>query len=112
MSRVFVVQSSMRRSVRSGDLVPKFDLSPAEEYGELFELLSPSARPFESDHVISQLHDGLATYCSDDYLLLIGNPCLIGFAVAIASDVNDGHVKALQWNGKERRYITVSADLK
>lgn len=108
---VFVIQNQHQMGA-AGALVPKFDLSPAEKYGELSFLLSPTARPFSSEHVIGQLRDKLHSFCNDDYLLLVGNPCLIGFAVAIAADYNDGMVKILQWSGVEQRYIAIEADLK
>ena len=111
MSTVYVVQDTMYKD-SNGELKSRFDLSPAEEFGTLRRMLSQSARPFESEHVIGQLHDELSLFSDDDYLLLIGNPCLIGFAVAIASDVNEGRVNVLQWNGKNKQYIAVQAKLK
>ena len=111
MNRVFVVQKQMRFDRDVGDYVPKFDLSPAREYGELHYLLSPSAAPFSPESILAELHERLADFGDSDYLLLVGNPCLIGFATAIASDYNDGRINLLQWNGKERRYLPVSADL-
>jgi hypothetical protein len=44
-------------------------------------------------------------------LLLIGNPILIGCAVAIAARANAGRVKLLQWSGTDQRYVTVQVDL-
>ncbi len=111
MSRVFVIQNQQKMN-DTGDLIAKFDLSSAEKYGELVYLLSPTARPFSSEHVIGVLHEKLRDFGDDDYLLLIGNPCLIGFAVAIASDANNGHVRLLQWSGTHRSYIDVEANLR
>ena len=110
MSRVFVVQNQ-HHADHTGQLVPKFDLSPAQEYGKIVLLLSPSARPFSPRHVIGALSEALATFGDDDYLLLIGNPVLIGLAVAIASRRNCGRVRVLQWDGKARRYIPIFADI-
>lgn len=111
MSRVFILQKQMRWDERQGDLVPKFDLSSAEQYGEFEWLLSPTAAPFNSAPIIAELHEKLADYGDDDYLLLVGNPCLIGFATSIAADNNEGRVKLLQWSGKEHAYIVVEAAL-
>lgn len=107
LPRVFVVQKQMRWSAEKKDLVPKFDLSTAEEYGKLEFLLSPSAAPFNSEPIIAELKEKLKTYSDNDYLLLIGNPALIGFVVAIASQINNGNVKLLQYSGKDRRYILI-----
>lgn len=111
MSRVFVIQNQHRYDRVSNKLVEKFDISPAEEFGEVVYLLGSNASPFSPAGVIEELHEGLDTFGDDDFLLLIGNPCLIGFAVAIAADVNEGRVNLLQWSGKERRYISVPADI-
>lgn len=110
MSRVFVVQNQQRMSA-GGDLENKFDMSSAARFGELIYLLSPTARPFTPAPIIKQLKEKLTVYSDDDYLLLIGNPCLIGFCVAIASDVNAGRVNVLQWDGRKREYVAVRASL-
>lgn len=110
MSRVFVVQNQHRWDQRNERFVPKFDLSSAEEYGELVPLLSPTASPFNAGPVIVDMQEKLKGFSNDDYLLLIGNPALIGWAVAIAADYNEGAVTLLQWSGKDRRYIPITAD--
>lgn len=114
---VFVVQEQHRFDHSIGRLVPKFDLSPAEQHGRLVYLLSPTASPFSLGSVdtpgtvLAELMDKLQQFGDDDHLLLIGNPVLIGVATAIAADCNDGRVRLLQWSGKDRRYISVSASL-
>lgn len=111
MSRVFVVQNQQKLNSRTGGLEARFDLAPAEEYGELVHLLSPTTKPFSSDGVVRVLRDKLQSYSDNDYLLLVGNPCLIGFVVAIAASMNKGRVRVLQWHGKDQRYIPVHAEL-
>lgn len=111
MSRVFIVQNQHRANPKSGALEPKFDLSPAEEYGDFEFLLSPTARPFNPEHVVGVLKERLRDFRDDDSLLLIGNPVLIGLAVAVAASFNNGRVAMLQWSGSERRYVRVEADL-
>ncbi len=106
---VYVVQAQHRFDHTLGQLVPKYDLSRAESYGRLEYLLSPSANPFNPSAIIPELTEKLRNFGDGDCLLLIGNPALIGFATAIAADMNEGRVKLLQWSGKERRYIEISA---
>lgn len=108
MSRVYVVQNQHRWSRQEQGFEPKFDLSPAEQFGELVYLLSPTAAPFRPEPVIQELKEKLRDFTSDDHLLLVGNPCLIGFAVAIAAQYNSGSVSLLQWSGKDGRYIQVT----
>ena len=105
--RVFVVQKTMRFDHKMGELVPKFDVGPAMEYGHLEYLLSPTASPFRPQTILGELHSKLRDFNSDDHLLLIGNPVIIGMSVAIAAEYNDGDVNVLQWNGREGKYLTI-----
>lgn len=108
MSRVFVVQLTIKADQRTGQLKPKHDISSAEEYGELYHLLSPTASPHSHASVVAELSEKLSDYSDDDYLLLIGSPALIGFAVAIAADYNEGRVNLLQWSGRDGgRYVPI-----
>ena len=92
MSRVFVVQNQHRWDRDKQRFEPKFNLAHAEEFGELVYLLSPTAAPFRPEPIIDELKEKLADFGPGDHLLLVGNPVLIGFAVAIAADANDGDV--------------------
>jgi len=109
MSRVFVVQNQHKWDREKQVFNPKFDLTPAESYGQLVYLLSPTAAPFRSAPIVAELRDKLKDFGADDHLLLVGNPVLIGFAVAIAASMNGGKVSLLQWSGKDQRYINVEA---
>lgn len=104
---VFVVQHQHRWDTESRSFVPKFDMEPAREYGELSFLLSPTAAPFRPAPLVQELQAKLSKITSDDYLLLIGNPVLIGLAVAIAASYNQGNLNVLQWSGKDGRYLVV-----
>lgn len=109
-SRVFVVQNQHRWNSGAGQFEPKFDLSPATEYGRLEYLLSPTASPFHPDDPIEELHSKLKDFGPNDHLLLIGNPILIGLSVSVASYYNKGAISMLQWSGKDNRYIQVAAE--
>lgn len=110
MPKVFVVQNQQRWDDEAQMLVPKYPtISKAEEYGEIEFLLSPSAAPFTPEPIIRELADKLSRYTEHDYLLLIGNPVLIGWACALAADYADGRLQVLQWGSG--RYIPVRADL-
>lgn len=109
--RVFVVQKQYKQDPATGELVPKHDLSSAYRYGNVEYLLSPTAGPFNPDSVIPELKAKLANYTSDDFLLLIGNPCLIGWAVAIAAGASGGRITLLQWSGKRKEYIPIESNV-
>ena len=112
MSIVYVVQNQHRFDKEKGIFVPKFSLEEAKEYGELSYLLGPTASPFRPEPIIEEMQRKLWSFSDDDYLLLVGNPILIGCAVAIAAEHNEGKAALLQWSGTDRRYIPVNVNLK
>jgi len=110
MPKVYAVQNQMRFDHDRKELVPKFDYRPAEEYGEVQFLLSPNAAPFNARSVLNELHSKLSEMQPEDFLLLIGNPVLIGLVTAVAADYTDGHINFLQWSGKDQRYVRIAAE--
>lgn len=110
MSKVFITQKPMRWDERSGELVPVFDLEPAAKFGELVFLLKPNAKPFDPSDILPDLRRHLEHITEEDHLLLVGNPVLMGLTSAVAAEYCEV-LNFLQWNGKDRRYYTISADL-
>lgn len=108
---VYAVQSPRRRDPTTGTMVPKYDLGPAEEHGQLEELLSPTAKPFNPKPIIEELYVKLENFSDDDFIICIGNPILLSLAVSIAADINRGRVRLLQWHGHKNRYIPVDIDM-
>lgn len=90
----------------------KYDLSSAKVYGDLEYLLTASANPFRPDKLIEELHDKLRNYDADqDSLLLMGNPCVIGWVTAVAAFYGHGVVTQLQWDGRRGLYNPIRCDL-
>jgi hypothetical protein len=58
-------------------------------------------------HLRSKLHD----FGDGDYIVPLGNPAVIGMAIAVAAECNDGFVKILDWIRDESRYRLVEMDL-
>lgn len=109
---VFVVQQQMQFSSESQELIPRFpSINKAESWGVLKFILSPSAHPFNPEIVLGDMHEALSGFSDDDYLLLIGNPILIGMATTLAAYYNNGKVNFLQWSGKHQRYTMISAQI-
>jgi len=111
MAVVYVVQKQMKVDPRTGDMVSRFDLTQAERYGKIEFLLSPRARPYAAGGIITELYEKLDTFSDEDYLLLVGNQCLVGFAMSVAADLNDGRVNILQWSGRDQAYVEIKADI-
>lgn len=110
-SFVYVVQNHLRYDSENGELKPRYDVSPAEEFGKLRFLLSPRATLHRPEETIAQIRLRLTSFSDRDYLLLIGHPVFIGWATVIAAQVNHGRVRLLVWSGKERRYAPVESNL-
>ena len=108
---VYVVQDHRRYDRDTGEYVSVHDLSPAEEFGRLRYLLSPTAAPWATESIIRDLREGLRGIGRGDYLLMVGNPVLCGLATAVACELTGGRIRFLQWNGRERRYTPVEAQV-
>lgn len=109
-SFVYVIQNHASYDRSTGLMVPRYDLSPAEKFGELVFLLSPITVPSNPAKVIADLRKKLCDFSDDDYLLMIGNPCFIAWSGAVAADINDGRVALLQYNGSRKVYYVVRAE--
>jgi len=111
MGYVYVVQRQFRYDSEKGSVVPRYDLAPAEKYGELRLILTDRTAVEKSAQIISKMDLLLRNYSDDDYLLLIGHPVLIGWATALAAAHNKGRIKQLVWSGKDRCYNPVESFL-
>ena len=101
--RVFVVQRPAYRDRASGEWITKFDLSPAEKFGELVDIL-PGNMFWDADTIIAQAKRILEGFNSDqDCLLAIGDPVAIA-ACAIIASRETGEVTILKWDKKAQCY--------
>ena len=91
---------------------PKINIVGATQYGQLKVLLPENSQIILSPaYVITTLKQKLKDYKSNDYLLLTGDPAIIGVACSIVSDITNGKYKLLKWDKQERRYYPVEIDL-
>ena len=91
---------------------PKFNIMGAAEYGKLKFLLDERSQMiFSPGPLIFKLRKELANYKKQDYLLLTGDPAIIGVACSIVSDITNGKYKLLKWDKQERKYYTIEIDL-
>jgi hypothetical protein len=111
MGYVYVVQRQFRFNRETGQLTPRYDLVPAEKYGEIRVILSDRTAVEYSETIITKMDLILSNYTSNDYLLLIGHPCLIGWATALAAAHNKGRVRQLIWHGSTQKYSIVESYL-
>ena len=107
-SRVFVIQEIA--GTKAGK--PKINIMGASSYGQ-FKFLLPefSQIIFSPGPLIYKLRQGLKNFTSDDYLLLTGDPAIIGVACSIVSDITGGKFKLLKWDKQERKYYPIKINL-
>lgn len=104
---VYAVQRQKKWSSEHRDYRFIFDLASTDDFGELCELLPADMTPFRPLQALEALHEKLQDFSDNDYLLMIGNPILMGMAFTVAASYNHGRVRALQWNRKKQRYIEI-----
>ena len=91
---------------------PKINILGAAEYGT-FKFLLPelSQMIFSPGPLIFKLRKGLRDYTPEDFLLLTGDPAIIGVTCSIASDITSGRYKLLKWDKQERKYYSIDINL-
>lgn len=110
MSIVYVPQNMHHRDRLDGILKPKFDLSPAETWGTLVELVSPTAKPFNANVLIEEMREKLKDFSDADFILPIGNASILAMAVSVAQDMNQGRVRLLQWSGTNQSHVVIQCN--
>ena len=92
--------------------VPKINIIGAREFGNLKVLLPENSQIILSPtYVITTLRSKLKDYNLKDYLLLTGDPAIIGVACSIVSDITNGEFNLLKWDKQEKRYYPVEINL-
>jgi|TARA_R110000787_G_scaffold171651_1_gene284301 hypothetical protein len=105
---VYVIQELPGTSIGH----PKFNIMGALKYGKLKVLLKEHAQIVLSPGpVIFELRKLLKNYNSNDYLLLSGDPSIIGLACSIVSDINNGRFNLLKWDRQEKVYYPIEINL-
>jgi hypothetical protein len=91
---------------------PRINIMGAAEYGSLkFLLPELSQIIFSPGPLIFKLRKALKNYTREDYLLLTGDPAIIGVACSIVSDITNGKYKLLKWDKQEKKYYPITINL-
>ena len=91
---------------------PKINIMSAREYGE-FKFLLPefSQIIFSPGPLVFKLRKLLENYTPNDYLLLTGDPAIIGIACSIVADKTNGKFNLLKWDRQEKMYYPLKINL-
>ena len=110
-SRVFVIQEIA--GTKAGK--PKINIMGASSYSSsgkfIFLLPEFSQIIFSPGPLVYKLRQGLKDYTPNDYLLLTGDPAIIGVACSIVSDITNGKYNLLKWDKQERKYYPIEINL-
>ena len=91
---------------------PKINIMSASKYGK-FKFLLPefSQIIFSPGPLIFKLRSLLKDYTIEDYLLLTGDPAIIGVACSIVSDMTNGKYSLLKWDKQDKIYYPIKINL-
>ena len=111
VSTVYVIQEIA--GTKAGN--PKINIMGASVYSSSgkFNFLLPefSQIIFSPGPLVYKLRQGLKDFTKEDYLLLTGDPAIIGVACSIASDITNGKFNLLKWDKQERKYYPIEINL-
>ncbi len=107
-NKLYVIQEIA--GTRAGN--PKINIMGASHYGQ-FKFLLPefSQIIFSPGPLVFKLRQGLKNFTEKDYLLLTGDPALIGVACSIVSDITNGKYTLLKWDKQEKKYYPLAINL-
>ena len=106
--KVYVVQEIA--GTREGR--PKFNIMGASEFGKLEFLLDERSQMiFSPGPLIIKLKSLLKDFKSTDYLLLTGDPAIIGVVCCLISDITNGKFNLLKWDRQDKKYYPIEIDV-
>ena len=91
---------------------PKFNIMGASEYGNLKFLLDERSQMiFSPGPLIFKLKNLVKHFKPTDYLLLTGDPAIIGVVCCLVSDLTNGKFNLLKWDRQEKKYYPIEIDV-
>ena len=91
---------------------PKFNIMGAAEYGKLKFLLDERSQMiFSPGPLIFKLKNLVKDFKPTDYLLLTGDPAIIGVVCSLVSEQTNGRYNLLKWDRQEKRYYPIEIDV-
>ena len=79
---------------------PKINIMGAQKHGDIKVLLKEDSQRQKLRH-----------FKEEDYLLLTGDPAIIGVACSVVSDITNGKYNLLKWDRQERTYYPIKINL-
>jgi len=91
---------------------PKIDITPALKYGEI-KIMFPRLKQmqFSPGPMVMEIKNSLKNFTQDDYLLLYGDPAIIGVVCAVVSDITNGKFKLLKFDRRQFTYYPIELNI-
>ena len=108
MSKVYLIQDIPG----TGKGEPKYNIVGAQKYGDIVSLLPEFSQMIHSPGpLVMKLRTLLKNYTEEDYLLLSGDPAIIGVVCALDSETTNGNYKLLKWDRQEKTYYPIEVNI-
>ena len=93
-------------------LEPKYNVLGAQKYGEIITMLPEFSQLILSPGpLIIKLRTLLKNYTSQYFLLLSGDPAIIGVVCSIVCEMTNGKYKLLKWDRQEKTYYPIEINI-
>ena len=91
---------------------PKYNVLGAQKFGQIVTVLPEKSQIILSPGpLIHKLRTALKDYTTDDYLLLSGDPAIIGVVCSVVSDITNGKYNLLKWDRQEKTYYPIEVNI-
>jgi len=108
MNKVYLIQEIPGTSIGQ----PKYNILGAQKFGQIVTVLPEKSQIILSPGpLIQKLRTMLKDYTTDDYLLLSGDPAIIGVTCSIVCDITNGKFNLLKWDRQEKTYYPIEVDI-
>tara|TARA_R110002020_G_scaffold9522_5_gene37353 strand:- start:7133 stop:7483 length:351 start_codon:yes stop_codon:yes gene_type:complete len=109
-SKVYVIQKVLRKQPDGS--FRGLDFSQAERFGEVIFLFDGYKQVVMSPQpTIRKIKQILKHFNDNDYLVLVGDPALIGLTCSVASTISNGRYNMLKYDRIERDYFPIRVDI-
>jgi hypothetical protein len=108
--RVFIPQIIKRFDRDTRRLVEMYDFTPAQQFGQLEVVLDDGDDPNLISRMTHKVRSRLATFTHEDYLIAVGDPCLIATCAGVILR-RSPTLKMLKWVRELKTYIQTEIDL-
>ena len=109
-SKVYIIQNVMRKY--PDGTFRGLDYSQAERFGEIIFLFDGNKQVVMSPQpTIRKLRTVLKDFNDNDYLLLVGDPALIGLTTSVVATISNGRYNMLKYDRIEKDYFPIRVDI-